>query len=188
MYFEEWLSETLLLTGLQQWPKRTTQRKQQGPPKTLLLSLKNYSCPTVRITGWGDNHSMDTLGGAIRLVMGIPVEPIVPVGLLATSQQSQLIPAWSLMEDELWGDAPQLPPAVPLSIHPHTLQEFKGVSSPASLLLCATSGGSATPAVIQAVYSCLRCHDVDSLDLSKLGDILNFGLFAAKWDDDCSNF
>lgn len=110
---------------------------------------------------------------------------MLPVGLWATSQQSQHIPAWSLMEDELRADN-SLALIGNASKHPHTLWESKGVSSPASLSLRAASRGSATPAVIQAVYTYLRFHDVNSLDLSKLCNIFNFGLFAAKWDKDCS--
>ena len=71
MYFEAWLSEKLLLTEqkcltvqfldysakLAGSPARLRHssdlreqrsRKQQGPPKTLLLGLKNYGCPRVR--------------------------------------------------------------------------------------------------------------------------------------------
>lgn len=64
---------------------------------------------------------------------------------------------------------------------PHAaLQEPEGASASTSLPQHAASRGSATAAVIQAVYSCLRFHSINGSDLSKLCDIYNFGSFAAK--------
>lgn len=189
MYFEAWLSDKLLLTEqkclavqfldysakLAGSPARLRHSsdlreqhrgKQRGPPKTLLLGLKNYSCLRVsrgtlqhRPLGGGQKISHGHLGRAHASswsVGQVPAEPARP----STVPHGGWVVRW--YSPAVIGNA---------SKHPHTLRESKGVSSPASLSLRAASGGSATPAVTQAVYSGLRFHDVNSLDLSKLCDI-----------------